>query len=43
MYTQALVEGFRVILEANDVQLDYHGAGDTFVLCPAKLAKPPVG
>jgi hypothetical protein len=43
MYTQSRVEGFRVILEANDVQLDYHGANDTFVLCPAKLAKPPVG
>jgi len=43
MYTQALVEGFRVILEANGAQLDYHGADDHFVLCPAKLAKPPVG
>jgi hypothetical protein len=43
MYTQALVEGFRVILEANGAQWDYHGAGDQFVLCPAKLAKPPVG
>lgn len=43
MYTQSLVEGFRVILQANGVQLDYHGTDDTFVLCPAKLAKPPVG
>lgn len=43
MYTQSLVEGFRVILEANGVPLDYHGANETFVLCPAKLAKPPVG
>jgi hypothetical protein len=43
MYTQSLVEGFRVILEADGVHLDYHGADDHFVLCPAKFAKPPVG
>ncbi len=43
MYTQVLVDGFRVILEVNGVQYDYHGTGDRFVLCPAKFAKPPVG
>ena len=43
MYTQALVEGFRVVLQANEVQLDYHGADDRFVLCPVRFAKPPVG
>jgi hypothetical protein len=44
MYTQSLVEGYRVILEADGKQYDYHvGNRDNFILCPANRAKPPIG
>jgi hypothetical protein len=44
MYTQALVEGYRVVLEANGEQLDYHvGNRGNFVLCPPDRARPPIG
>ena len=34
MYTQALVEGYQVIVEANGTQLDYRGGGPSqFQLC----------
>ncbi len=34
MYTQALVEGYQVIVEANGTQLDYRGGGQGgFKLC----------
>jgi hypothetical protein len=43
MYTQSLVDGYRVILAANGQQFDYHvGNRGSFVLCPAKRAKPPI-
>jgi hypothetical protein len=43
VYTQVLVDGFRVVLIANGKQLDYHGTGDRFVLCPVDRSKEPVG
>jgi hypothetical protein len=34
MYTQALVDGYQVIVEANGTQLDYRGSGPgQFRLC----------
>jgi hypothetical protein len=42
MYTQALVPGFRVILDAGGQVLDYHaGASGHLVLCPAGRAVEP--
>jgi hypothetical protein len=43
-YTQALVPGYRVILEAGGSQYDYHTArSGGFVLCPPERAQPPSG
>ena len=33
MYTQALVDGYQVVVEANGTQLDYRGGGSQFTLC----------
>ncbi len=42
MYTQALVPGFRVMLDAGGQVLDYHaGASGHLVLCPAGRAVEP--
>ena len=42
MYTQALVPGFRVMLEAGGQVLDYHaGASGHLVLCPTGRAVEP--
>jgi hypothetical protein len=42
MYTQALVPGFRVMLDADGQVLDYHaGASGHLVLCPAGRAVEP--
>ena len=43
MYTQALVPGFRIRVEAGGQQFDYHaGARGTWRLCPADRARPPL-
>ncbi len=43
MYTQALVSGYRVILEAAGTEYDYHAdQRSNFSLCPAERAKDPV-
>jgi hypothetical protein len=43
MYTQALVPGYRVILEAGGTQYDYHaGNRGSFVLCPANRSRDPI-
>lgn len=43
MYTQALVPGFRIRVEAGGQQFDYHaGARGTWRLCPAERARPPL-
>ncbi len=42
-YTQALVPGYRVILEAAGTEYDYHASQrGNFSLCPAGRAKNPV-
>jgi hypothetical protein len=42
-YTQALVPGYRVLLEANGQQYDYHvGQRGQFILCPPNRSKDPV-
>jgi hypothetical protein len=42
-YTQALVPGYRVILEAGGQQYDYHvGQRGQFILCPPNRSKDPV-
>jgi hypothetical protein len=42
-YTQALVPGYRVVLEAAGTQYDYHSdRRGNFSLCPPDRAKPPV-
>ncbi len=42
-YTQALVQGYRVILEAAGTEYDYHAdQRGAFSLCPAERAKDPV-
>lgn len=42
MYTQALVPGFRIRIEAGGKSLDYHAdAGGTVLLCPPERAVPP--
>ena len=43
MYTQALVPGWRVRIQAGEQVLDYHGSKrGGMVLCPAGRAQPPV-
>ena len=42
MYTQALVDGYRVVLEADGTQYDYHASQRNFSLCPPDRAKPPI-
>ncbi len=43
MYSQALVPGFRVLIQAGERQLDYHASADGgMVLCPPERAMPPV-
>ena len=43
MYTQALVPGYRVRVEAGGQEFDYHaGARGTWRLCPAERARPPL-
>ena len=43
MYTQALVSGYRIRVEAGGQQFDYHaGARGTWRLCPAERARPPL-
>lgn len=43
MYTQALVQGSRVVLEAEGETHDYHaGADDEPFLCPEERAEEPV-
>ena len=42
-YTQALVDGYQVILEDAGSQYDYHASQNSFVLCPADRANPPIG
>lgn len=42
-YTQALVPGWRVRIQAGEQVLDYHGsARGGMVLCPAGRAQPPL-
>jgi len=43
MYTQALVPGYRIRVEAGGQQFDYHaGTRGTWRLCPAERARPPL-
>lgn len=43
MYTQALVPGWRVRIQAGSRVLDYHGsARGNLVLCPVGRAAPPL-
>ena len=43
-YTQALVPGFRVQVEAGGQRFDYHAnARGEWSLCPADRARPPAG
>ncbi len=43
-YTQALVEGYWVVLDAGDQTLDYRAsASGAFKLCPDSMGVPPVG
>lgn len=42
MYSQALVPGFRIVIQAGERQLDYHASTDGgLVLCPPERATPP--
>ena len=42
MYTQALVRGYRIAVEAGGTTLNYHaGAQNRFVHCPPERAQPP--
>lgn len=44
MYTQALVDGYWVVLEGNSQTLDYRASvNGSFKLCPDLLGVPPVG
>jgi len=44
MYTQALVPGYRVVLQAGDEVLNYHATrGGTPQFCPAERVMPPSG
>jgi hypothetical protein len=41
-YTQAIVHGYQIVLDAGGTELDYRvGAGDTFVLCQDGRPAPP--
>lgn len=43
-YTQALVPGYWVVLDAGDTMLDYRvGRAGSFILCESPLATPPPG
>lgn len=43
-YTQALVDGYWVVLEGDSQTLDYRAsANGSFKLCPALLGVPPIG
>ena len=43
MYTQALVPGYRIRVDAGGQQFDYHaGTRGTWRLCPAERARPPL-
>ncbi|MGB7905237.1 MAG: hypothetical protein WCF43_11125 [Steroidobacteraceae bacterium] len=43
MYTQALVAGYRIVLQAGDLVLNYHSAArGKPVFCPAGRVAPPV-
>ncbi len=43
-YTQALVEGYWIVLDAGDQTLDYRAsASGAFKLCPDSMGVPPVG
>jgi hypothetical protein len=43
MYTQALVRGYRVRIQAGERLLDYHaGAQGTPFLCPEDFASDPI-
>lgn len=43
MYTQALVPGYRILVQAGDQRYDYHGSvRGGFALCPAGQAIDPV-
>lgn len=42
MYTQALVRGYRIAVDASGTILSYHsGPRSTFVHCPPERAQPP--
>lgn len=42
MYTQALVPGYRIRVDASGTMLTYHaGATNTFVHCPPERAREP--
>ena len=42
MYTQALVRGYRIRVDAAGTPMTYHtGATSTFVLCPPERAQEP--
>jgi hypothetical protein len=44
MYTQALVSGYRIVLQAGDTVLNYHSAArGRPVFCPASRVSAPVG
>ena len=40
MYTQALVDGYRVIIRAGDKTYDFRGTGTDFRLCTNDLGNP---
>lgn len=43
LYTQALVAGYRIVLQAGDLVLNYHTAArGKPVFCPASRVTPPV-
>jgi hypothetical protein len=43
MYTQALVPGYKIVLQAGEQTLNYHaGSRGNPVFCPASRAVPPV-
>jgi hypothetical protein len=43
LYTQALVRGYRIVLQAGDERLEYHaGKSGQPKFCPADKAIPPV-
>lgn len=40
VYTQALVEGFRVVIRADDKSYDFRGSGTSFRLCENQAGQP---